>query len=560
MLIGTTPITAYRIVRATDSLPGELDAIEVLQDLVARATGYRLPAVCDDSPAADHEIVIGSTNRDTPRVTEARNSLVNDGYAMLLDGGRLYITGSTRRGGVYGLYTFLEDYIGARFYSSTCTVLHENETVDVPADLCRVYSPHFMSRDTYWYDILSPKKVSKVHFPYAVKSNHGAMPDLGGGVSYAGGFVHTLSALAEMPHEIGVQPCLTDEHVYRTVLKNVRKWLDENPTAKIISVSQNDSYAHQMGCQCANCKAIDDREGTPMGSLLTFVNRIADDIREDYPEVYVDTLAYRYTRKAPKTLKPRDNVIIRLCSIECCFCHPLDDPDCPHNVAFRKDIEEWSAICHNLYIWDYTTDFLCYLSPFPNFRVLRGNVKFFKEHHVIGLFEQGNYQSISGEFGELRGYLLAKLLWEPDMSEETYYGLMDEFLRDYYGAGWRFIRTYIDKTSEKTAERHLFIYDTPDRIFPFAENDRAAEIGFCRELLTLWDNALAAAETDEHRAHVAESRVQALYYASYIPEIEGGADRLREMHRAIRESGITSHREGATIPTALDPENLPDLH
>ena len=37
----------------------------------------------------------------------------------------------------------------------------------------------------------------------------------------------------------------------------------------------------------------------------------------------MDTLAYRYTRQAPKTIKPADNVIIRLCSIECCFSHPL---------------------------------------------------------------------------------------------------------------------------------------------------------------------------------------------------------------------------------------------
>ena len=197
-----------------------------------------------------------------------------------------------------------------------------------------------------------------------------------------------------------------------------------------------------------------------MGSLLTFVNRIAGDIKDEFPGVYVDTLAYRYTRKAPKTIKPADNVIIRLCSIECCFGHALGDESCEQNAAFKKDIEEWSAICDNLYIWDYTTNFMYYLAPFPNLGVLRENVKFYKDHHVIGLFEQGNYQSTSGEFGELRAYLLAKLMWNPDMSEEEYDRHMNEFLEDYYGAGWENIRTYIDKTSEAAAQNHVGIYDS----------------------------------------------------------------------------------------------------
>ena len=587
MLIANTPLAAYRIILPAAALEGERAAAEVLRDTLTRATGVTLEIAADATPAADCEIVIGRTNRDTDKVTAARAEIQNDGYAMVMDGTRLFITGNLPRGGVYGVYTFMEDYLGARFYSDTYMTVHDGEVKDVPADLYRVDSPYFFSRDTYWYHILHPRRPTKMNIRNAVKSNHWDMPDLGGGVTYAGPFVHSIWALAEIPHEIGVQPCLTDEKIYENVRKNVRRVLEENPTATIVSVSQVDSYPNQLGCQCEKCKAIDDREGTPMGSLLTFVNRIADDIKDDYPHVYVDTLAYRYTRKAPKTIKPRDNVIIRLCSIECCFCHPLDDPNCPHNVEFKKDIEEWAAICNNLYIWDYTTDFLCYLSPFPNLAVLQKNVKFFKDHHVIGMFEQGNYQSLSGEFGELRGYLLAKLLWNPDMTEEEYYAHMDEFLRDYYGAGWPYIREYIDVTSKKAAERHLFIYDTPNRIFPFAKKEAddpdldildpekieawsrelknssvtalESETAFAEYLLDLWNKALDAAECDDHRAHVRQSRVQALYYAEFaLP-----ADRYEELNKLmlddIRATGITRYRETADIPDLNDSEAYPDL-
>ena len=559
MLIGHRQMQDYTVVHAQNAMEGEINALTTFVDMVARVTGYTLPVVADNQPAQACEIIFGMTNRDTPMVKQARETIQNDGYAMVMDGQNLYITGSMRRGGVYGLYAFMENYLGVRFYADIYTHIDKTRVVDVPADLYRVYSPAFFSRDTFWYHILTPRQKGSMIFPHACKVNRGEMPDLGGGVSYAGGFVHTLAALAEMPHEVGLQPCLTDENVFQTVRKNVRKWLDEHPTATIVSVSQNDSYAEQLGCQCERCKAIDDREGTPMGSMLTFVNRIAEDIKEDYPHVYVDTLAYRYTRKAPKTVRPADNVIIRLCSIECCFSHPLDDPDCPHNVEFAKDIEEWSSICNNLYIWDYTTDFLCYLAPYPNLAVLRANVNFFKNHHAIGVFEQGNSQSPSGEFGELRGYLLAKLLWEPDMTEERYQALMNEFLRDYYGAGWTYIREYIDLTSRKAAERHLHIYDVPNKTFPFAEDDKQQEMAFAETLLTLWQKALMATETDEQHAHVLQSSIQALYYAEFVLPPERFDELNVLMLDAMRACGVSRYRETADVPDFDDPNAYPDL-
>ena len=285
MLIANTPLASYRIILPAAAMEGERDVAEVLRDTLTRATGVTLEIAADDTPATDYEIVIGKTNRDTDKVTAARAEIKNDGYAILVDGTRLYVTGNLPRGGVYGVYTFMEDYLGTRFLSDTYMTVHDGEVKDIPADLCRVDSPYFFSRDTYWYHILHPRRPTKLNIRNAVKSNHWDMPDLGGGVTYAGRFVHSIWDLAEMEHEIGRQPCLTDETVYETVRKNVRRVLQENPNATIVSVSQVDSYPDQLGCQCENCKAIDDREGSPMGALRTFVNRIADDIKDDYPNV-----------------------------------------------------------------------------------------------------------------------------------------------------------------------------------------------------------------------------------------------------------------------------------
>ena len=79
-------------------------------------------------------------------------------------------------------------------------------------------------------------------------------------------------------------------------------------------------------------QAVIAREGSPMGPLLQAVNTIADAIADEFPHIIVDTLAYQYTRPAPKLTKPRSSVVIRLCNIECNFAKPLTDPS---NAPFQ---------------------------------------------------------------------------------------------------------------------------------------------------------------------------------------------------------------------------------
>ena len=285
MEIGGVAFAEFSVCVQPDAAEGITMAVEYLIEYAEKATGHKL-TVNEGEPVA-HEIVIGMTDRDTEAVKAARSQIKNDGYAILEENGKLYITGNCTSGTVYGVVSFLEEFLGVRFYATDYTVVRDNPIVRVPADYCEVYSPAFIARDSFWHDLEHDQVLS-----IQLKDNSGYVIQMEGGISYAGPFVHTFSALTGQPHEIGKQPCLTDEEVYRTVLYRVKQWLRENPRAKIVSVSQNDSAAEHLGCQCANCKAIDEREGTPMGSLLTFVNRIAGDIKDEFPNVYVDTLAY----------------------------------------------------------------------------------------------------------------------------------------------------------------------------------------------------------------------------------------------------------------------------
>ncbi len=554
LLICGTDISAYTVICGRDADERVKKAVDTLTEMVKRAVGHRLPMAGEDE-AAPYEIVVGVTDRDTEKVKEARASLKGEGYAIVAEDNRLFLTGYDDRGVIYGIYSFLEDYLGVRFYESGYTVIHEAQLVEVLAGTCVTFTPWFEYRDVGWYDY------NKNHdFAARNKMNGalGAATDIPGASIYAERFVHTFSPLNDEPILFDSQPCLSDETVYQRMLSNARKWLEENPDSPIISISQNDSHKETLGCQCEKCRAVDEAEGTPMGSVLKFVNRMAEDLEKDYPNVVVDTLAYRYTRKPPKTIRPRENVAIRLCPIDYCFGHALDDMDCKGNIEFKELIESWAKVCKRLYIWDYVTDFAHYISPFPNFEVLWENVQFFKRNNVVGLFEEGNFESVSGEFGALRGYLLAKLLWNPDMTKEEYHALMDEFLQDYYGEGWRYIREYIDRTSEKAAQNHLHIYDTPDQYLPIRDAEGNMDLSFAREMTKLWEDALAAAATDVHRRHVRLSRLQDEYYNLFV-NFDGQTERLEAFYRSLKEFGITHHREGKLLPELTDFTTEPKL-
>ena len=77
------------------------------------------------------------------------------------------------------------------------------------------------------------------------------------------------------------QPCLTNPDVLRIVKEAVLAELKAHPERENISVSQNDNAAH---CLCPKCKAIDDREGTPMGTLPRVCERDRRLGRQRVPE------------------------------------------------------------------------------------------------------------------------------------------------------------------------------------------------------------------------------------------------------------------------------------
>lgn len=404
--------------------------------------------ITNTSTNSEGRLLVGPHAAKLADAVFSTDGLGSDGIIIRTVNNDLILAGGHPRGTLYAVYTFLEEHLGCRWWTSTESTIPESPIIEVN-DLNIRYVPILEYRESFWYDALDGD--------WAVRNkcngNSERLDAKRGGKHVYEGFVHTFYRLippdeyftehpewfseinGQRKHE-GAQLCLSNEEMRKELVKNLKERLRKNPAATIASVSQNDWRGN---CECRRCAAIDAEEGSPAGSLMRFVNVVASDIEEEFPNVAISTLAYQYTRKPPKVTKPRHNVIVRLCTIECSFSKPLANE---RNREFRDDIIGWSKICDRLYIWDYVTNFRHHILPHPNLRVLAPNVKFFVEHGVKGIFEQGAYTTNGAEMSELRAWVLAKLLWNPSLDGEK---LTDEFLDGYYGpAAARHIRTYIN--------------------------------------------------------------------------------------------------------------------
>jgi hypothetical protein len=454
----------------------EHTAASELRDYLAQVTGATLPVVThDQTPTAAPRIVLGDGSLTRALLPDVQpQTLAPDTIILRTVGRDLVLCGHPRRGTLLAVTTFLEDVVGIRWWTMTETFVPVRPTLVIPA-LAVAYSPPVVDRATRYLEtsdgcftdhstVTAEEQRAMGVFASRLRLNgHDlyTIPAERGGPNGLIGWVHTFYQIhgllppatyfREHPEwyslvdgkrrDAQAQLCLTNEEMRAEMVRVVLDRLRANPGATMISVSQNDWRGH---CECERCRAVDEQEGTPAGSLIHFVNAVAEHVEKEFPEVLVETLAYQYTRVPPRHVRPRRNVVVRLCSIECDFAKPLT-AEVEANRRFREDIEAWARISPQLYIWDYVTNFSSYLLPQPNIHVLAPNLRFFVAHHAMGIFEQGDSGCRVGDFVRLRAWYLAHLLWDPGADEEA---LLAEFLTGYYGAAGTHLRATLELMSQ----------------------------------------------------------------------------------------------------------------
>ena len=365
------------------------------------------------------------------------------------------ISANNKRNLYYATYDFIEKFLNVNWLSTDFTYYEDLKSINFPKNYSYYFEPPVLTRTVhsklfYKDSVFADKlKVTNEAFPRYVPSAR----------------VHTFHRF--LPYEVfydknpeyyalrngkrlPTQLCLTNTDVLKIVKDSVNSFFNKSPNSDVISVSQDDNTQY---CQCDKCSKIDNQEGSPAGTMIHFVNAVA----ESFPNKTISTLAYQYTRKPPK-VKPIENVLITLCSIECNRSVPIE-LGCKD---FSSDLKGWSQLTDNIRIWDYTTQFTNFLAPFPNWGTIKPNINLFVDNNAKWIFEQ--HSNNDSELFELRSYIMAKLLWNPNLDFQT---LLNEFNNKYYGNGGKYISEYVNSIQNQidNTSFFLFLYGDPSQGF-----------------------------------------------------------------------------------------------
>jgi hypothetical protein len=564
LLLAENGRSAYSIVIAQAASPSEKYAAAELQTFLHQICGARLPINTDEQPLGAHEIILGDNAHLRRLALDVDFAALGDeGFVIRTAPPHLVIAGGRLRGTMYGVYTFLEDHLGCRWFSAKVSRIPHKQSIQL-GDINARQIPALEYREPFSADAMDGDWAAR----NKMNSSAARLTEAQGGKITYFPFVHTFYSLIPPDKYFAAHPewyseingrrthdnaqlCLTNEALIQEAVKNVKTWIKEHPDARIISVSQNDCWGW---CNCVNCRALAEKEQAQSGPIVAFVNRIADAIAQEYPNVALDTLAYSYSRKPPKTIRPRPNVIIRLCSIECCFAHPLASDDYPANVSFRDDIANWFKLTRRIYIWDYVCDFANYIMPWPNLRVLGPNIKFFVEHGVRGIFEEGCYNTLGGDMAELKAYVMAKCLWNPDYDVEQ---AVREFLAGYYGPAAQPVRQYLDLLHDKVERDHIHmpIWEGPgaayltreiiarsDQLLDDAQRRAASDPGPLERVKEL---RLSLQYAKMRQAQPTYALVGENYQASVLPAWYEPT--VREFFEVAKRNGVTLINEGRRL-------------
>ncbi len=432
-------VTSYRIVLPASPNTKEVKAAGDLAMWLGEMTGAKFPIVRESGLffPTGREISVGNTLLFKKAGTGIDvRKLRLDGYGIAVKGSTLFIVGGTRRGIINGVYCLLEEDLNCRWYAKDTTSIPHLPTLKF-RPMQRTYNPKLETmRDIYYCDALQ----TDFSLRNKLFALYGYVPEEWGGyLSLPFPSVHTyftwvppekyfndhpeyysLNKGVRVPHQL----CITNVDVQRIIMTSVREYLTAHPTTKIIDVSPYDGWDY---CECPMCAKAVEAEASQMGPLMKVVNDVADMVKKEFPGILVSTLAYKDTVIPPKHIRPRDNVVIWLCT----------DAHSPRRLNFVYEtkvtadaIRAWGKIGAKSIIWDYPVEFN-FLEPNINLPVLADNIRFYVNNGASGVFLQSALDdNTAADHSYARSWISSKLLWDQSLDTKK---LLDDFNYGFYG-------------------------------------------------------------------------------------------------------------------------------
>ena len=448
----------------------ERTAAEELCLYLQKATGAVLPVVSEEA-VSGNAIYVGHT-----RYAAAIAPLCTgeEQWYIRAHNGNLVISGGRtpmERGLIYGVFHFLEDILGIRWWNEWEEYVPTVEDFSVAGDLSLSGEPKFTMRQ------ISTRHCRR-DLRFIARTRQSGNPNKEivtgwaletaqkyGGFFYGGGphHVHTLPlyispekyfarhpdwfAWDEMfkEHNPEGQLCFCNDEMIAELTRLVLAAIEEdNAMAERLGINRPTFYSLSLGdggghCQCEKCKKSVAESGM-LGHILKMVNKVAREVAKVYPETMMETLAYSRYRDKPKDgTIPEKNVIIRLADVYTDILHNLSHR---HNQEQKKNVVEWGALSRknnaSLLVWDYYMYQYPYY-PIPMLFNLEENFRVYAENGVKGVYIE-THEDVENGMWTMQNWLMSKMMENPDVCFEE---LLDDFVFKYYGAAGEYVKKYL---------------------------------------------------------------------------------------------------------------------
>jgi uncharacterized protein DUF4838 len=491
IVVAEKPATVSRFIRGTVEF-----AAQTLQDYIIQSTGVKLPIRKDSDNLSGTLILVGKTNLE--KIYKIRpEKLPPEGYVIKSFPKGIAIIGDIEpngidRGTCFGVYRFLEDQLGIRWYfpGEMGTVVPKHKQLIVPKNYTVSGKPYFKYRiggighwqkkqARNWHPVLrfgSSKGVGANHSMEGWARLYGKTHPEYFGLRKDGTRAITLRRVGSGQNQSFI--CFSEPGVLKQHLDNVddyyatgkkRSW-SCRPRGNWIPFSPHDTRKY---CVCDKCKKLltvgPDRKrwGATSDVVFDFVSKYGKGVKAKHPEAIISAMAYDHYQLAPYKIKHLpDNIAITLCLIPTWIqmSHP--------GVQKRNDklTEKWFNLVNRnperLIIWDYFCYPNCFfLAPTEIPHILKRNINNLKGK-ALGVFNNGfNPRTKAGNprlYLTFRiVWLLHKLLWNPDLDlDKARY----DWCHDLFGPGgakmeefYKLLEDRWEKTTWKTQPKVGYI-------------------------------------------------------------------------------------------------------
>lgn len=509
-------------------------AAEELQTYIEKISGVKLPVVTEAQlPEGADAVYLGATAA-SEAIDFDYSVIKEDGFRLYCNGEDFIIRGEDDRGTLFGVYTFLEEYLGVRWFTPTLERVPESDDVIIDENLDRIIEPSFAVRRN---DTMGTNEAYRARSRMNV-SFHQNATKYGGTLTYSlwDATLITLvpkSLFSEHPEYFAMDEngnrhtdhvCMTNPDVLDLVEKNAREIMTNATNgAKFIHIGQDDNINY---CHCENCEALYEKYGAVSAPTLIFTNNLAERLEDEFPDYTFTFYAYNETDRPPTdtSLRCRPNVAPVLCGLhKACRSHSLlecgaqDGNETLMNLygetepTIAEDFKVWTEISDRTYIYDYTINFLFSAQFFSNFQYMQETMKYMYDIGITGyIYNCGDGHTAA--FNELRNYLLCKLQW--DVNADVEYHMMD-FMKEYYGEDAApYIKDIIDiQTAQIAATAHAFDFD-------WHYQSGYYPIHTMIKLDFLWEKALNADITEEQLYNVETANLSWEFFKANQMQLE----------------------------------------